>query len=44
MAPLLTLLSLIDALAGKVLDILSIIIVSLLMSHSQRKLASRTVQ
>ena len=43
MAPLLTLLSLI-ALAGKVLDILSIIVVSLLMPHSQRKLARRTVQ
>ena len=43
MVSLLTLLSLI-ALAGKVLDILSIIIVSLLMPHSQRKLASRTVQ
>ena len=43
MVSLLTLPSLI-ALAGKVLDILSIIVVSLLMSHSQRKLASRTVQ
>ena len=43
MASLLTLVSLI-ALAGKVLDILSIIVVSLLMPHSQRKLASGTVQ
>ena len=43
MASLLTLVSLI-ALAGKVLDILSIIVVSLLTPHSQRKLASRTVQ
>ena len=43
MASLLTLVSLI-ALAGKVLDILSIIVVSLLMPYSQRKLASGTVQ
>ena len=43
MASLLTLVSLI-ALAGKVLDILSIVVVSLLMPLSQRTLASGTVQ